>query len=157
MIRSVRTCSRQDALKLLSVHSLDRVWLGFDGGDEPSPLRESSEPSAAVPVADWDPDSPWRGHHGTGVLAPTIVAARVVVAWVLMWRADRELVDLYVHCHAGLFRSGAVAEWVRVDLGVPEASGSRRLVDVIDGEHTDRVYNTTLLRLLRAAHAEVGS
>ncbi len=139
-----------------------RAWIGFDSGEsqpDASPLHFcAEEPSLVVRCADWDRDSKTRGFVSVSCeLEPTIAHARAIVGFVLGLHRATEEYSLAVHCHAGLFRSGAVAEWVRVDLGVPEHASSNRLVDVITGEEWsgDRTYNETLLRLLREAHAEV--
>ncbi len=139
-----------------------RAWVGFDSGpgsSDASPLRRIFDgPSHVAVCADWDRESLTRGHVELRCdLEPTIEHARAIVAHVLALHSAPEPYALAVHCHAGLFRSGAVAEWVRVDLGVEEHACSNRLVDVIDGGQWkgDRTFNETLLRMLREAHAEV--
>ena len=143
--------------------SYARAWVGFDvsdASDDVSPLRDTRRvadgPSLAMRVGDVDLDSEWRGHreqYGTDhPLAPTIEHARRIVGWVLARHLRDERYALAVHCHAGLYRSGAVVEWVRADLGVPEHDCSTRVVVCGRDEPT---HNATLLRLLRQAHAEV--
>lgn len=135
-----------------------RAWVGFDTcSDDQSPLaRIFDGTSLVVRCLDWDVDNVNRSHGPAPELAPTIGHARDIVRFVLGLHRSPDEYVLCVHCHAGLFRSGAVAEWVRVDLGVTEHECSNRLVDVVTGEgwSGDRTYNETLLRLLREAHAE---
>jgi predicted protein tyrosine phosphatase len=130
-----------------------RAWVGFDlFGHERSPLRSVHDgPALVVSMADWDRDSTWRGHHGQNDDEPTIAHAREIVRHVLALHAEANEYALAVHCHAGLYRSGAVVEWVRADLGVPEDECSNRVV--VCGRD-DPTHNATLLRLLREAHAE---
>lgn len=133
-----------------------RVWIGFDtdGGDA-SPLRRIHDgPCIVLRMTDWDPDSEMRGCPPgmTNELEPTIEHARTVVEFVNAAIADpRELV-LAVHCHAGLYRSGAVAHWVSRDRGIEEHECSNR-VRVCGNVEPTR--NETFLRLLREAHAEL--
>lgn len=140
--------------------ALKRAWVGFDtdAGDA-SPLRRIYDgPALPMRVADVDLDGE-RGHReqfgeSTCDLAPTIEHARQIVAHVLMVHRARDAYAFAVHCHAGLFRSGAVVEWVREDLGVPEHECSNRLAPDLGGRwQGERTYNATLLRLLREAHA----
>lgn len=137
-----------------------RAWVGFYlEGFEASPLQKIHDgPSIVVSMRDWDRESPFRGHVGSVAGEPTIEIARQLVAFVSGIHRAPEPYALAVHCHAGLWRSGAVAEFVRVDLGVPEHECSNRLFDVLVGGKWDgeRTFNTTLLRLLREAHAELG-
>lgn len=173
MIGSVATFSLDQARKYLGrgyhhghSHALDRrrAWVGFDTcDDDQSPLRYTSDcgrRGLVIRCHDWDED----GRHAPAFVgpakcagAPTIEHARNIVAFVLREHARRELVDLCVHCHAGLFRSGAVAEWCRVDLGIPEHEASNRLVGVLGERKDSRTFNAALLRLIRAAYAEATS
>ena len=139
-----------------------RAWVGFDtdAGDA-SPLRRIYDgPALWVRMADVDIDGS-RGHReqfGESVcdLAPRVGHARDIVSHVLALHRSPNHYALAVHCHAGLFRSGAVVEWVREDLGVPEHECSNRLAPDAGGRWDgDRTFNVTLLRLLREAHAEV--
>ncbi len=139
------------------------AWVGFETGSEEdrSPAGCSAGgPSLIVRMADIDLASSWRGHlqrYGPDhPLAPTLGKARPIVDFLAAIHAEQEDYALSVHCHAGLWRSGAVAEWVRVDLGVKELETSVRLVDVISGEPWggERLFNAALLNLLRAAHRE---
>ena len=140
-----------------------RAWVGFDvcdAADDVSPLRDvrrvADGPSLAMRVGDIDLDAAWRGHRqqygAAHPLVPTIEHARRIVGWVLARHLRDERYALAVHCHAGLYRSGAVVEWVRADLGVPEDECSTRVVVCGREEPT---CNEMLLRLLREAHAEV--
>jgi hypothetical protein len=135
-----------------------RAWVGFDTGSiDQSPLRKVDDgPSRVVRMADWDPECKWRGHAGHVEDEPTIAIARAIVPFVVGLHLAQERFALAVHCKAGLWRSGAVAEFVRVDLGVPEHECSNRLIDVLVGGkwEGERTFNATLLRLLREAFTE---
>lgn len=138
-----------------------RAWVGFqtDSTDQSPLCRVFDGASIVVRCRDWDVD----GRHSPAEVgpaicmdAPSLELARAIVRFVLDLHRSPDEYALAVHCHAGLFRSGAVAEWVRVDLGAEEHACSNRLVDVIDGEPWagDRTFNVALLRMLREAHAE---
>lgn len=166
MITTVATLSLSQAHKRLSFGwgdhpfaSMRRAWVGFDTSSaDASPLYRVFDGASLVErCVDWDVD----GRHAeyVGVMecvsAPSLEIARRIVAFVLyLHRAPAEYA-LCVHCHAGLFRSGAVAEWVRTDLGVAEHESSNRLVDVIGDTAEQRTFNLALLRMLRAAHTEL--
>lgn len=141
----------------IGAHTLRSAWIGFDTCDaDRSPLHDVSVGRCIiVRCLDWDVDNVNRSHGPAPELAPTIDHARGIVRFVLDLHHDAASHRLAVHCHAGLFRSGAVAEWVRSDLGVVEPPTSNRLVDVIGDTEEQRIYNVTLLRLLREAHAEM--
>ena len=130
--------------------AMKRAWVGFDlFGHERSPLRAIHDgPAVVVSMADVDLDGT-RGHRedfgeSTCDDAPTIEHARTIVKHVTSLHDSPLEYALAVHCHAGLFRSGAVVEWVREDLGVPEHECSNRLVPDADGRwegertHVDR-------------------
>lgn len=162
MITSVGTLPLEAAYRYLHdwpethPHAGKRVaWIGFDTSDDDfSPLRECVEEKAlAVRMADFDKDSKWRGHPKTLIseLEPQPHHARAVVEFVLGLIADPREFVLLVHCHAGLYRSGAVAHWLSRDLGVEEHETSNRIV--VCG-NVDPTYNVTFLRLLREAYAE---
>ena len=108
-----------------------------------------------VRCVDWDKDGRDRLYGPPPVGAPTTENARAIARFVLDMHALPTKHRLMVHCQAGLFRSGAVAGWVRSDLGVVEVPTSNRLVDTIGDTADQRIYNVTLLRLLREAHAEM--
>jgi hypothetical protein len=134
------------------------AWIGFETGDgDRSPLPDFEVgPRLVIRCADWDADgrhSPRFVGPAQCLAAPTIEHAREIVRFVLALHGDDKKHRLYVHCQAGLFRSGAVAEWVRTDLGVVEPPTSNRLVDVIGDTSEQRTYNIALLRLLHEAHA----
>ena len=170
MIITVATFSLDQARKYLGrryhhghSHALDqrRAWVGFDTDDnDQSPLRytpDCGERGLVIRCHDWDED----GRHAPAFVgpaqcagAPTIEHARAIVRFVLAQHARPERIDLCVHCHAGLFRSGAVAEWVRSDLGIEEHAESNRLAGVLGERDDSRTYNNALLRLIREAHAE---
>lgn len=136
------------------------AWVGFDTCDgDRSPLRDVDVGERlVVRCLDWDADgrySPAHVGYAQPELAPTLDHARAIVRFVLALHNAPGKHRLAVHCHAGLFRSGAVAEWVRSDLGAFEMPQSNRLVSVIGDTEAERPFNITLLRMLRKAHAEV--
>lgn len=137
-------------------HRLRSAWIAFNTCDaDRSPLCDVVVGHRLIArCVDWDADNVNRSHGPAPDLAPTIEIARLIVRFVLDLHAVPAKYKLMVHCHAGLFRSGAVAEWVHSDLGVSEPPTSNRLVDVIGDTEEQRIYNVTLLRLLREAHAE---
>lgn len=166
MITNVATLSLSQAHKRLSFGwddhpfaSQRRAWVGFETSSaDLSPLhRVFDGASLVLRCVDWDVDGRHAPAH-VGPLeclsAPSIDHARRIVAFVLDLHRASDEYALCVHCHAGLFRSGAVAEWVRSDLGVAEHESSNRLVDVIGDTAEQRTYNLALLRLIREAHAE---
>lgn len=141
-----------------------RAWLGFEcpgSAADVSPLhRAGVQPSCVVVCRDWDVD----GRHAPALMGPVIVdhvpspaIAEQIVRFMLELHRAPDGYALCVHCHAGLWRSGAVAEFARVDLGAPEPEASNRLVDVLVGGpwDGDRIYNRALLRMMRAAHEEL--
>lgn len=136
-----------------------RAWVGFETGDnDTSPLHDVFDgESLVVRCADWDVDgrhSPAQVGSAQCIAAPTIEHARSIVHFVRKQHARAEKIVLCVHCQAGLFRSGAVVEWVREDLGIPEWEHSNRNVDVIGETPDQRIFNLGLLRLIRTADAE---
>lgn len=138
-----------------------RAWIGFEtGANDRSPLSSISDgPGLVIRCADWDADGRHSPEHvGAAICAdaPTLDHARRIVEFVLRVHDAPETRVLCVHCHAGLWRSGAVAEWVRVDLGAEEHACSNRLVNVLIGGRWEgeRTFNAALLRLLREAHKE---
>lgn len=139
---------------------LTTAWIGFDTCEhDRSPLRDVDVGQRlVVRCVDWDVDyrhSPEHVGHALPVDAPTLDHAREIVRFVLALHDAPEKCRLAVHCHAGLFRSGAVAEWVRSDLGAFEMPTSNRLVDCIGDTAEQRTFNAAILRMLREAHAEV--
>lgn len=138
---------------------LTTAWVGFDTCEhDRSPLRDIAVGQRlVVRCIDWDVDgrhSPAHVGYALPVDAPTLDHAREIVRFVLALHNAPGKYRLAVHCHAGLFRSGAVAEWVRSDLGAFEPPTSNRLVDVIGETPEQRTFNAGLLRMLREAHAE---
>ncbi len=166
MITNIATFSLAQASRFLTSGWGDhpfafarRAWIGFETSSaDASPLHHVFDGASLVErCVDWDVDGRHAEYAGKMecVSAPSLEIARRIVAFVLdLHRAPAEYA-LCVHCHAGLFRSGAVAEWVRSDLGVAEHESSNRLVDMIGDTAEQRTYNIALLRLIREAHAEL--
>lgn len=164
MIRYVATFSLSQARELTSrfperhpFAGMRRAWVGFDtdSGDR-SPLRSVFDgPNCVVRCADWDADSGTRQWFPPNVseLTPSAEHARAIVKLVRWLLDDSREFALCVHCHAGLYRSGAVAHWLSRDLGVEEHDESNRVKAC---GNMDPTYNATLLRLLREAYAEKG-
>lgn len=76
--------------------------------------------------------------------APELVDAQRIVEFVSQHHRATEEVTLVVHCHGGVSRSAAVAQWVRekIDVAMPQLG---------DGIHTLEGANPRVLRLLRTA------
>ena len=146
-IERVTTLSRNQAAGILldgmpvpsDMRGPEPAWIGFETPDSgyESPLRlVEIAPTIIVPMADVEVA------EGNG---PTLELAREIVAFV------HELMDspikyaLFVHCRAGMYRSGAVAQWLREDYGIPESRASNRLHVLGDTR------NRRLLELLRKA------
>lgn len=135
-IRYVATIDRDQAAQVLSGRRQplfsDAAWVGFEDEGYPSPLRAFSGPALILRMDDWEP-APWRNLGPRPEHAPSAKHARAIARFVAQCPAS----NLYVHCYAGLYRSGAVAEWLR-GKGVLEDPSSYRLVC---GGDTERVYN----------------
>lgn len=131
------------------------AWIGFDTNDEDeSPLRSAKGSSLVIRGDDFDPDGRHFFHDVLGIKPKnplTMDHARQIVDFVLRHHGSMKPYVIPVHCYAGLFRSGAVVEWMRRDLGIVEDIDSNRLR--VNGDEL-RTYNITLLKLLRAAHKE---
>lgn len=140
--------------------------MGRTGLGRGSPFHDGDRGQANVlrtQFADWDNLSPWRKHlfPGTSSQQPTLEQAREIVNYLLRLHGDYRRYALLAHCHYGLFRSGAVVEWLVYDLGIGlrDHELSRRIVDIIDDGKPvsdSRPYNWLLLHLLRRAAAEQG-
>lgn len=170
MIQSTMTLSRADAEKAFAfdpdyaseLGAPDRVaWVAIDDGDSPFHNGNRGANVLRMQFADWDKMSPWRGHWnpGNSSVEPTLEHATEIVRHLLALHDDPKPVTLLVHCGFGLYRSGAIVEWLRLDLGISESKLSRRLVDLIDDGRARsdmRPYNWTLLHLLRRAAAMQG-
>lgn len=165
MITAVSTLSLSAARKILGFkwpvdHPFSRArraWIGFDTDkSDASPLRHVFDgQSIVIRCQDWDIDGRDAEKHAAGVVcegAPTMENAEQLVRFVRGLHDDPVSRSLAVHCHGGLWRSGAVAEFVRVDLGVPELEDSNRLLAIpIGGDREDRTFNAALLRMMREA------
>lgn len=136
------------------------AWVAIDDGNSPFHDGDCGHHDVLrMRFSDWDTMSPWRNHRGSASTEPKLEHAHAIVRHLiaLQWGHDRRVV--MAHCHQGLFRSGAIVEWLRADMGVPEHALSRRLVDLIDdglARTNTRPFNFTLLHLLRRAAAEQG-
>jgi len=161
-IERVMTLSRNQAAGILldgmpipsDMQGPEPAWIGFETPDSgyESPLRlVEIAPAMIVPMADVEVA------EGNG---PTLLRARAIVAFVhdLMDSPIKyalfvhcDLMDspikyaLFVHCRAGMYRSGAVAQWLREDYDIPESRASNRLHVLGDTR------NRRLLELLRKA------
>lgn len=162
MIASVSTMTLLDAhaafedARLSGDRSFERsAWIGFSvRGDGPSPLLGvRSRPSLLVAMTD-------QGHDRFDLERtaafdppyPSLPAARAIVRFTRRLRDCDRTWDLCVHCHAGIWRSGAVAEWL-VSTGVPESAMSHRRSVRCESEPLP--YNQTIVSLLQMADAEV--
>lgn len=81
---------------------------------------------------------------GRGEKAPELSDAKQIVDFIYKHHRQAERVRLVVHCHGGISRSAAVAEWVAVACGVPLPQLGR------DGRTTDGA-NKRLMRLMNKA------
>lgn len=79
--------------------------------------------------------------------APELVDAEKIIDFVNRHHRATEAVTLVVHCHGGVSRSVAVAQWVGEALGVP-------MPQLGDGMHKLEGANPRVLRLLRGAADE---
>ncbi len=123
------TCALRDGFSAGHPYARSpRAWVGFEVScDGPSPLRMLKDgPSLIVAVHDSGHDCfdydramannpPW----------PSLSGAKDIESFVSGLLESDERYALCVHCHAGIWRSGAVAQWM-VDSGIPEDAGSRR-------------------------------
>jgi len=75
--------------------------------------------------------------------APELVDAQMIVEFINRHHRDAEAMTLVVHCHGGVSRSAAAAQWVGKTLGVP-------MPQLGDGIHTLEGANPRVLRLLNA-------
>ena len=173
MIFRTATFSMQDARECLLVKWPDehpfrsvanRAWIGFSvltDGESPL-LRVNDGPAIVVRMADKNREASEHEMANRGASTSDHLGAlgmdhaRRVVSFVRELQQRSEEFVLCVHCHAGVYRSGAVVEWLREDLGVVEDACSRRLVPLIGATSTREhpAFNETFLRLLRAAAAE---
>ncbi|KWT98282.1 MULTISPECIES: hypothetical protein [unclassified Variovorax] len=74
------------------------------------------------------PDEPTPEEHarfcqGAGELVPTLTDAKRIFDFLTLHRFSDEKLKLVVHCHGGISRSAAVAEWISVNLWLPIANG----------------------------------
>ena len=165
MLTRVATFTRADAVSVLAngfpwdhpFARMRRAWVGFAvDSDGPSPLLTYNDGlSLVLRVADMNypperDESEARSLRSFDIV-PTLRHARHLVNFVLELHSYSQHIALCVHCHAGLHRSGAVAEWVHRDLGVIEDECSNRIK--VCG-NMDPTANPTILRLLRTAHRE---
>ena len=107
---------------------------------------DASDENHRIGVAGWGDEltddearalSPWPGER-----LCTMNDARRIVAFVNDHRYSPELLDLIVHCQAGISRSAAVVLWASTASGKP--------VELV-AERTTEYANQRLLRMLRRA------
>lgn len=165
MIVSVATFSREHAAALVergfpaehSFAALRRAWVGFEASSaDLSPLHHVYVGASLVErCEDWDEDDRHAelAARGWGCLCgPSPAIAARLVAFVRDIHRAEDDYALCVHCVRGRYRSGAVVEWCRNDLAIPEHPESQRLLpDDEDGFEGGRTANAALLRMIRAA------
>lgn len=147
-IDRVTTLSRSQAAEILlddilpprDMMSGEPAWIGFETPDSGmwSPLRSVDYKrfrSLIIPMADVE-------HADDKGPSPYIASVIVSFCHELMDAATHY--SLFVHCRAGMYRSGAVAQWLREDYGIPESPSSNRLHLLGDSR------NRLLLKLLRS-------
>lgn len=164
MIESVCTLSRAQAQSavLETRRSGGVAWIGFATvADGPSPIDLSlDEPALLLNVHDVGCDQASADEYDleralASNVSPKPAHAESIVDFVLGLHRDRNAWRLFVHCHGGQYRSGAVAEWLVTEFSIPESSASCRLQALGIGlPLKTRTYNATILRLLREAYAE---
>ncbi|WP_150126670.1 hypothetical protein [Burkholderia cenocepacia] len=94
-------------------------------------FEDTSEEAKLAHAGQW-PDEPSDEEHarfcqGKGERVPTLSDARQIVDFIERHRASPEPLSLYVHCHGGVSRSAAVAEFASVLLWLP--IGSTRSIE----------------------------
>lgn len=176
MIVSVSTYSRAQAQAALSKpvlmaedysnpDYLHEAWIGFatraDGRSPIDTAKPGCRPEMGLVTCVHDVGcdeasaaayDPIRAAKST--VEPRPEQADSIVNFVMLLHRDDKRWRLNVHCHGGQYRSGAVAEWMILDLGVPELPESCRLqVFGIGRPLEKRTYNATILRLLRESYA----
>ena len=121
--RPPRLCEFKDHLILNFVDTFEKP------GEPHWPDRMSEVEHRAA--CTWDEDR-----------APELVDAQRIVEFVNRHHRTIEAVTLVVHCHGGVSRSAAVAQWVgeKLDVAMPQLG---------DGVHTLEGANPRVLRLLQ--------
>lgn len=126
--------SRPPGLHELRCHLILNFVDTFEKPGEPHwPDRMSEAEHRAA--CTWDEDR-----------APELFDAQRIVEFVKRHHRATEAATLVVHCHGGVSRSAAVAQWVGETLGVP-------IPQLGDGVHTLEGANPRVLRLLNTAAA----
>lgn len=115
------------------------AYLGITDEGRSSPFESAEEPKLCLQFDDWDPDAWSEPLYASG---PTPPRAERIAVFVRELHARPEPVALWIHCHKGVARSGAVAQWVHETMGAEWACAPRV------GMAT-AVPNKTLLRMLR--------
>lgn len=155
---TVSLAQAQEALADKMSMPKGNAWIGFDTSDsDRSPLRDFGGDVLVLDADDWDPEGRHAAQSALGMYSSkplTMDHARAIVAFVLRLHGSKRAYIVPVHCYAGMYRSGAVVEWMREDLKIPEAHDSNRLARLRLLGEGSRTYNKTLLSLLRAAHRE---
>jgi predicted protein tyrosine phosphatase len=113
-------------------------------------FEDTAEEMKLAKPEQW-PDEPTNAEHarfcqGKGERVPTLSDARLIVEFIEHHRKSDQALTLYVHCHGGISRSAAVAEFVSVLLWLPIAN-----LDMRSTEHA----NPRLLRLLNKAAGRI--
>lgn len=80
--------------------------------------------------------------------APELSDAQAIIDFLRKHHADPEPIRLVVHCHGGISRSAAVAQWVATAYGIP-------LPQLGDGVHELDGANPRVMRLLDKAAGRI--
>lgn len=151
-IRYIQALSKKDATKFIQGHHAlsspltrqfqDRVaWIGIDDYGH-SPVAEVKTPHLVLRFID-APDDTY-----TEAIQPE--HAQNIVEFVRRLEKSRDPWALLVHCHAGVSRSGAVAEWVEEKYApLPRV--------MFDELHSHCLPNQYVLRLLNEYDLSSGS
>ena len=126
--------NRPDHLHLFRDHLILNFVDTFEKPGEPHWPDQMSEAEHRA-ACTWDEDR-----------APELEDAQRIVEFVNRHHRATEAVTLVVHCHGGVSRSAAVAQWVGETLGVA-------IPQLGDGIHTLEGANPRVFRLLRTAAA----
>jgi predicted protein tyrosine phosphatase len=128
-----------------SSESVDRPRLCGFRGVLSLEFEDIAEEHHKVAVGAW-PDEPTNEEHqkfaSRGERLPALSDAARIVAYLQHHHASQDPVNLIVHCHGGISRSAAVAEWTSVRYWLP--------ISLLKEQSTERA-NPRLLRLLNKA------
>jgi predicted protein tyrosine phosphatase len=108
-------------------------------------FEDIAEEHHKVEAGAW-PDEPTSEEHkqfaSRGERLPALSDAARIVTYLQHHHASPDPVNLVVHCHGGISRSAAVAEWASVRYWIP--------ISLLKDQSTERA-NPRLLRLLNKA------